>query len=255
MRHIVAAAIHIRARVHDNDRAAIGSSRQSIELHSRLGVFDNEAALVLYHFHKTVDGRVPEPPGSSEFLGSLLGICGRLHLLGFREGWSLLRVKAMPVATLVIVPTSRGVSRGVNVPALGLCRRTCYRKCSEGSRAPCSLAFCIGLRFFKFGSSFGFRFKLGFGFGFRLSLGFRLRLTLVSVLGSTLASDLGSALASGLSSALASGLGSTLASGLGSTLVSVLGSTLASGLGSALSSGLGSTLASGLDPTLASGLG
>ena len=93
MRHIVAAAIYIRSGVHDNDWAAIGSSRQSIELHSRLSVFDNETALVLHHLHKTVDGSIPEPPSSSEFLGSLLGICGSLHLLGSREGWRLLWVK------------------------------------------------------------------------------------------------------------------------------------------------------------------
>jgi len=64
---------------------------------------------------------------------------------------------AMPVAILVIVPTSRGLSCGVNASRTCPIQQTPCRNRFGGSQVPCSLALCFGLRLF--------RFRLGFGIG------------------------------------------------------------------------------------------
>jgi hypothetical protein len=51
---------------------------------------------------------------------------------------------AMPVATLVIVPTSRGLSCGVNASRTWLISGKALSKTSEGSQVPYLLALCFG---------------------------------------------------------------------------------------------------------------
>ena len=71
---------------------------------------------------------------------------------------------AMPVEMLVIVPTSCGLSCGVNVSRTWLIPQTCGRRHSASSQAQCSLALCFGLWFLRLGAAL-LRLGLGLGFG------------------------------------------------------------------------------------------
>ena len=112
---------------------------------------------------------------------------------------------AMPMETLVIVPTSRGVSCGVKASSVRLIPANAWSKMLCRLSASCSMVRLWG-RWHRFRLVFGFSLRLGLGFSLWLGLGFsRLARVWLQPL-SGWASAFGSGLdfASGLDSGLAS---------------------------------------------------
>src|SRR5450759_270281 len=69
---------------------------------------------------------------------------------------------AMPVAMLVIVPTSRGLSCGVNASRTWLIPANALSNTFWRLSGSMFMVLCFGLRFFRFRLGFGLRFSLGF---------------------------------------------------------------------------------------------